>query len=74
MARPMPRLPPVTTAVLPVKLIALSFQRGGEGVQIGAGLHGVGPVSYTHLDVYKRQLGGTAGREEKSMISKILEF
>ena len=28
---------------------------GGGGYSVSGGLHGVGTVSYTHLDVYKRQ-------------------
>ena len=28
---------------------------GGGGYKVSGGLHGVGAVSYTHLDVYKRQ-------------------
>src|SRR5699024_637266 len=40
MARPMPRLPPVTTAVFPLMLpISFSFQRRAQGVDVGAGLH-----------------------------------
>ena len=29
---------------------------GGGGYKVSGGLHGVGAVSYTHLDVYKRQV------------------
>ena len=29
-----------------------------SGLLVGAGFQGISPVSYTHLDVYKRQPGG----------------
>ena len=34
----------------------LAFQYGNGNVRVA--IHGVGPVSYTHLDVYKRQVRG----------------
>ena len=34
-----------------------------DGILNLAGEHGIGPVSYTHLDVYKRQVGGQPLRQ-----------
>ena len=41
----------------------INLFRTAEGNQGGQGFHGLLPVSYTHLDVYKRQVHNTGGQD-----------
>ena len=48
-------------------ILAVFIERGrADAVQLTAGEHRLEPVSYTHLDVYKRQPAGRARRHTAS--------
>ena len=56
MKKPVLWIPPTITAAVTGALSTCVFRMRNNGPAISSGMGTSGPVSYTHLDVYKRQI------------------